>query len=88
MVVWVVELVKEWELCFEFFQLRLKKTEKELEEEEVAVAEEVVAVAVFLEKMEKLDKACHMPPCTAWQTFLMLHMGKIVHAHVLGDSSK
>lgn len=88
-VVWVVELAKEWELCFEFFQPQLKKAEKELEEEEVAVvAEVVVAVEVFLEKMEKLDKACHMPPCTVEQTFLMLRMEKTVHAHVLDDSSE
>lgn len=86
--VWVVELVKEWELCFEFFQPQLKKAEKELEEEVEAVEEVVVVAAVFLGKMEKLDKACHMPPCTAGQTFLMLHMEKIVHAHALGDSSK
>lgn len=80
---------KVWELCFEFFQLQLKKAEKELEEEEVVeVAEVVVEVVAFLEKMEKLDKVCHTPPCTVGQIFLMLHMEKNVHARVLDDSSK
>lgn len=87
--VWVVELAKVWELCFEFFQLQLKKAEKELEEEEEEVVEEVAAeVVVFLEKMEKLDKVCHTPPCTVGQIFLTLHMEKNVHEHVLDDSSE
>lgn len=80
---------KVWELCSEFFQLQLKKAEKELEEEEEEVAAEVVVEAVvFLEKMEKLDKVCHMPPCTVGQIFLMFHKEKNVHARVLDDSSK
>lgn len=49
--------------------------------------EEEEAVA-FLERKEKLDKACHRPPCIGEQISLVLHMGKIAHAHVLGDSLK
>lgn len=55
---------------------------------QAAEEEAEVEVAVFLEKKEKLDKACHRPPCIDEQIFLVLRMGKIAHAHVLGDFLK
>lgn len=57
-------------------------------EEPEAREEEVVAGVAFLEKMEKLDKVCHRPPYIDEQIFLALHMEKIAHVHVLGDSLK
>lgn len=55
---------------------------------QVAGEEVEVEAVVFLGKKEKLDKACHRPPCIDEQIFLVLHMGKIAHAHVLGDFLK
>lgn len=55
-------------------------------EEPEAEGEVAVVEVEFLVKVVKLDKACHRPPCIAEQIFLVLHMEKIVHGHVLGDS--
>lgn len=79
-----MELAKEQRLCLGFSQAPMQKVVGV----QAAGEEAEVEVVVFLEKKEKLDKACHRPPCIDEQIFLVLRMGKIAHAHVLGDFLK
>lgn len=55
---------------------------------QVVGEEAEVEAAAFPGREEKLDKACHRPPCTDEQIFLVLRMERIARARVLGDSLK
>lgn len=80
----MVELAEEQRPCLGFSLAPEQKAVGVQGAEEEAEAE----VVAFLGRKEKSDKACHRPPCIGEQISLMLRMGKIAHARVLGDSLK